>query len=289
MPSQELRLAIVTGAASGLGRAFCRRLAMAGGWHVTAADVDQAALDQTLAELRAEFPGASLAAERMDVANIDNWRDLRERHERDWPRLHLLVNNAGVCMAAEVGEGSIDDWQKVMGVNFHGVLNGCQTMTPWLRQSAVDRPAVINVASIFGLVAAPSMGAYAASKAAVVALSEAMYAELRPHGVRVTIVAPGFFRTQLLDRGRFKSRRQLEQAEELTRTSKFTADQVAAAALAGSARGQFYVVLGRRARWFWRWKRSAPVSLLRALAWRYRRMMDGAEIAEAEINASVID
>jgi short-subunit dehydrogenase len=162
-----------------------------------------------------------------------------------------------------------------MEVNFFGVLNGCHTFGPLLVKHAASRPAIINVASIAAFLAPPAMGAYSASKAAVVALTETLYAELRPLGVGVTVVAPGFFRTGLLSRGEFCSDRHRAQAEKLTRASRFTADDVARSALAAAARGRLYCVLGDRARWLWRTKRLAPTSLFRILARSYDRTFRG--------------
>ena len=126
-------------------------------------------------------------------------------------------------MSAEVGDGDLAAWRRVIEVNYLGLLAGCHVMTPWLKASALLAknssspnsrlatrnsqlpPAIINIASVTAFLPAPAMGAYASSKAAVIALSEAMYAELRPHGVHVTVVAPGFFRTRCWNAGRSRS------------------------------------------------------------------------------------
>ena len=100
-----------------------------------------------------------------------------------------------------------------------------------------------------------------------------MYAELRPHGVHVTVVAPGFFRTRLLERGTFALRRHRAQAEYLTSTAKIDAASVAKVALAAAARGRLYAITGRRARWLWRIKRVAPRILFRVIARRYQRII----------------
>lgn len=288
MPDVPPRLAIITGAASGLGRAFCRQvIAVPGKWHIVAIDVDEPNARQTLDQTR-QAGSVDGQCERFDVVEAGAWMELRERLQRDWPRVDLLVNCAGICMSAEVGDGALADWRRVHEVNYLGVLNGCHTMASWLKRSASPnpvtprysegsalpaKPAVINIASIMGLLPAPALGAYSASKAAVIALSEAMYAELRPHGVNVTVAAPGFFRTSLLDNGAFASQRHRDQADELVRTSTIDADIVARDTLRASARGQLYAVMGRRARWFWRLKRSLPTTLLNSLSRRYQQMM----------------
>lgn len=294
MPPSPPRLAIVTGAGSGLGREFCRQLARTGGWHLLAVDVVLPNAEQTIAEAR-QLGAAGGEAVALDVTDAHGWLALRDRLQCDWPRLDLLVNNAGVCMSAEVGDGDLAAWRRVIEVNYLGLLAGCHVMTPWLKASSLSvknssspnsplatrhsqlPPAVINIASVTAFLPAPAMGAYASSKAAVIALSEAMYAELRPHGVHVTVVAPGFFRTRLLECGTFTLRRHRAQAEYLTRTAKIDAASVARESLAASAHGRLYLITGRRARWLWRVKRLAPRILLRIIARRYQRIIIRAE------------
>ncbi|MBA4105499.1 MAG: short-chain dehydrogenase [Pirellula sp.] len=287
MPPSPPRLAIITGAGSGLGREFCQQLARAGGWHLIAVDVDLVDAEATIAAAR-QVGAASGEAIQLDVTDAAGWLALRDRLQRDWPQLDLLVNNAGVCMSAEVGDGDLAAWRHVIEVNYLGLLAGCHVMTPWLKASATiaandssrhpqpatpHSPAIINIASVTAFLPAPAMGAYASSKAAVVALSEAMYAELRPHGIHVTVVASGFFRTRLLERGTFTLRRHRAQAEYLTRTAKIDAASVARESLAASRHGRLYVVTGRRARWLWRIKRLAPRILFRIIARRYQRII----------------
>jgi NAD(P)-dependent dehydrogenase (short-subunit alcohol dehydrogenase family) len=276
------RLAIITGAGSGLGRAFCLELVAAGDCRILATDVDEASGRETLALLREAAPGVECDFASLDVTNRAVWQALADRVTADIdaaraPASLLLVNNAGICAAGEVAASSPDQWRRILDVNFFGVLHGCQTFAPLLvRQAAAPRaaapaPAIINVASVAGLFGAPSMGAYCASKAAAVALTESLYAELRPAGVGVTVVAPGFFRTGLLARGEFCSDRHRAQAEKLSRAARFTAADVARAALAASARRELYCVMGRRARWLWRAKRLAPRLMQRLVAREYHR------------------
>jgi NAD(P)-dependent dehydrogenase (short-subunit alcohol dehydrogenase family) len=289
------RLALVTGAGGGLGRAFCRQLAAAADpWHIVAADLDVDAANETLAEVRRSERSDRSTGEavRLDVTDPAAWAALRDRLQRDWPRLDLLVNNAGICTCGETLGARADDWRRVMEVNYFGVLHGCQIMgsmllckteTPTLQPPGSSlqpyasrlQPAIINVASIVGAIAGPSMSAYCASKAAVIALSESLYAELRPVGVHVTIVAPGFFSTGLLDRGTFCTPRHREEAQRLSQNARFTADDVAREALAASARGELYAVVGRRARWLWRFKRLAPRLLQRIVTKRYHQTFGG--------------
>jgi NAD(P)-dependent dehydrogenase (short-subunit alcohol dehydrogenase family) len=254
------------------------QLAAAGGAHILAIDVDELAGRETL-ELLSRAGGTTAEFVRLDVTDRAAWQLLAARVAAEvdagrFPASLLLINNAGICAASETLAGNPEQWRRIMEVNFFGVLHGCQAFGPLLVQlaeRAEPRPAVINVASLAGMIATPSMGAYAASKSAVVALSEALSGELRPAGVHVTIVAPGFFRTGLLDRGEFCTTRHKAEAERLFRNAKFTADDVARAALAASRRGALYCVLGRRARWLWRAKRLAPRLIQRLAARGYHR------------------
>jgi short-subunit dehydrogenase len=115
------------------------------------------------------------------------------------------------------------------------------------------------------------MGPYNVSKAGVVALSETLYAELRPHGVGVTVLCPGFVPTNLLAEARFARPEQRLTAERLMRASRLSTDDVAKAAIEGVRRGRLYVVLPGRARIFWRLKRLMPTAMMKLVSWVARR------------------
>ncbi|MEM8945961.1 MAG: SDR family NAD(P)-dependent oxidoreductase [Planctomycetota bacterium] len=267
------RYALITGAGSGLGREFCLQLGRLG-WHLAVTDTDLVAAERTHAEIVAI--GSSGQVELLDVTQRDAWQRLVDRLQHEWPRLDLLVNNAGVCGTGKVGSPSDDQFGHIFDVNFQGTLNGCQAMIPWLRSTAPGG-CIVNVASIFGLVAPPTMAAYNCSKAAVVALSETLYGELRPHGIGVTVVAPGFFDSQLVERGHFASDEDRHVAKQYVANSKITAEDVVRVALSAANKGQLYTVLGRKARWIWRLKRLLPARFARIIAWRYRRKINQAD------------
>ena len=266
--SSTKRYALVTGAGSGLGRAFCLRLAREG-WHVAVTDVDLVAAEKTNAEVVAA--GGSGQVELLDVTSRDAWRRLLMSLRSDWPQLDLLINNAGICASGEIGEAPLETFQSVLDVNFHGVLLGCHTMVPWMRETGQGH--IVNVASIFGLVAPASMGAYNTSKASVVALSETLDCELKSQGIGVTIVAPGFFASQLIRHGNFATEQQQRIAEQYLQRAQLTAEEVVQHTLTAVRRKQLYVVLGRKARWIWRLKRWMPSRFAKLMAWRYGRKL----------------
>ena len=252
--SRVPRNGILTGAAGGLGRALAVRLAR-DGWRLALTDLDDVGLAET--SRLVEDAGGQAHCELLDVTDAVAWEQLRDRLQSRWLRLDLLVNNAGVCGAGVVGEFPLDDWQWILDTNLNGPINGCHTMVPWLTEHS-GAAYVLNIASVAGLIAPPTMGAYNVAKAGLIALSETLFHELRPRGVGVTVVCPGFFPSQLIPCGRFSSEQTRRRAEEFSATARLTADGVADRAVRAMYRRKLYVVEGLRARLLWRMKRLLP-------------------------------
>lgn len=261
------RYALVTGGGSGLGKAFCLRLA-AEGWHVGCSDVDLPAAQQTVTEIVAA--GGLAQAEALDIADSLQWQQLRERLATQWPRLDLLINNAGICGTGEVGDCPLEDIERILDINLRGTINGCHTMIPWLKESSAGGQ-IVNISSIAGVVSAPSMAAYNVSKAGVISLSETLYAELRPWRIGVTVVLPGFFESELTKRGTFHKDVQRHAAEQFTNRSSITAEQVVEQTLRAVRKRKFFLVVGRRAAFSWRFKRLASITWLNLVDKVYRR------------------
>lgn len=248
------RRVVITGAGSGLGRALAVRLGR-DGWHVAACDIDLPAAEQTAAAV--ERAGGTAQVESLDVTDAAQWRALHDRLRASWERIDLLVNNAGVTGAGEVGGYPLEDWRWVLDVNLFGVLHGCHTFVGWLAENP-GRPHIVNTASMAALVSAPTMGAYNISKAAVVSLSETLYAELRARGVGVTVLCPGFVATNLLAAGRWSRADLRRRAEGFFARSRLSADDVAEATVRAIERRRLYVMLPLRGRVLWRLKRLMP-------------------------------
>jgi NAD(P)-dependent dehydrogenase (short-subunit alcohol dehydrogenase family) len=251
--------AVVTGAASGLGLAIVERLA-ADGWQIAA--VDLAFNDRSLPDTAEAIPG--------DVRDADFWRGLHDRLRGRWTDLGLLVNAAGVGATGEVGTLPAEQWRRVLDTNLLGTAIGCETFLPWLREGR--RSHLVNVASIAAILAPPSMAAYSASKAGVVALSEAIAAECSPRRPGVTVVCPGFFRSGLLGSWHFTSEVVRREAERHMNAARWSSERVAERVLAAVHRNQRYVVVGTRARWLWRLKRLAPRATTGLIHRFYRRL-----------------
>jgi short-subunit dehydrogenase len=258
--------AIVTGAASGLGRALADAL-LADGWTVACVD-----LPEPLARRAAEGPPGSRELRiGLDVRDAAAWQSLHERLRREWSDLDLLVNAAGVGATGEVGTLPAAQWRRVVDTNLIGTALGCETFLPWLRANR-RRPHLVNVASIAAVLAPASMAAYSASKAGVVALSEAIAAECPRRRPGVTIVCPGFFRSGLLDTWHFTSGVEQREAERRMTLTWWTSDRVARRVLRAVRRNRRYVVVGLQARWLWRLKRLAPRLTTAFVRLVYRRL-----------------
>ncbi|MES2641312.1 MAG: SDR family NAD(P)-dependent oxidoreductase [Myxococcota bacterium] len=187
------RVAVVTGAAGGIGAATAAALA-ARGARLVLADVDAVGLERVGAAVGA------LSVHRVDVSDAAAVSALAEEVGRRHGGAHVLVNNAGVTVLGTFEEHDAADWARVMGVNFNGVLNGCRAFLPQLRGH--DRGWIVNISSLFGLVGVPGQTAYCASKYAVRGLSEALYEELRGGPVGLSVVHPGGVKTRIVEDAR---------------------------------------------------------------------------------------
>ena len=194
------KVAVVTGAASGIGRALAERFA-AEGMRVVLADIEREPLQAIERDLRQS--GAKVLAVETNVADPESVDALAKATLAEFGAVHVLCNNAGVgAMIGPLWESSLADWEWVLGVNLWGAIHGIRTFVPILLAQRTEAH-VVNTASIAGLLAyqIPFMGVYNASKHAVVAISENLSSELAFIGsaVKVSVVCPGAVQTQILD------------------------------------------------------------------------------------------
>ncbi len=254
--------AVVTGAGSGIGRAFALELSRRGG-NVVCSDIDLAAAERTAAEIAGH--GGKARALHCDVSRVDDVETLA-RDAQDWlaglPT--FVVNNAGVGAGGErIGQTPLADWQWTLGVNLWGAVHGCHVFAPLLRQAARGRQCgIVNVASAASFAAAPRMAAYNVSKAGVLALSETLAAELAGSGVYVSVLCPTFVKTNILDDGRIAAGA-AGLADTLMRTTGMSPERVARICLDRHDRGALYVLPQLDAKAAWQLKRYAPRSFTR--------------------------
>jgi NAD(P)-dependent dehydrogenase (short-subunit alcohol dehydrogenase family) len=254
MIAGDRRNAIVTGSASGLGRAMALRLAR-DGWRIALVDVNDAANEETLRQVRAA--GGDGIVHHMDVSQPSAWEQLREKLTGEWPQLDLLVNNAGVAGSGEVSKYSLDDWHWILGINLNAAIYGCHHLIPWLKQNSRGAH-IINTASLAAIVSRPGMAGYNVAKAGIVSLSETLYGELKRFNVGVTVVCPSFFQTNLLNSGRVQ-KVDVAFANKMMRMARFTAEDVADEVISAMHARRLYVVVPSKGRTFWRLKRLFPM------------------------------
>jgi len=191
------KVVVVTGAASGIGRAMAERFGREG-MKLVLADVEATAL----AEARQAFEGAGMEAIAMtvDVSKADQVEALANRAFESFGAVHVVCNNAGVAAGGFAWETSVADWEWVLGVNLWGVVHGIRAFVP--RMIAQGEGHVVNTASIAGLLSAPGMGPYCASKHGVVAISECLHHDLNllaEGKVKVSVLCPGWVKTRIAD------------------------------------------------------------------------------------------
>ncbi|MBY6682417.1 SDR family NAD(P)-dependent oxidoreductase [Rhodococcus sp. BP-316] len=243
--------AVVTGAGSGIGRAFALEIARRGG-RVVCADISLERAEETVRML--DGPGFAVQC---DVAVQSQVEDLALFAELEFGGAPtLVINNAGVGIGGKpVGDIGFEDWNWALGINLWGVVHGCETFVPLLLTAG--RGGIINVASAAGFAAAPTMGPYNVGKAGVMSLSETLAAELSGSGVHVTVLCPTFVKTNVAVDGRI-TERSTELAQKLMRWTGFSPERIAVTTLNAHDRNRLYVVPQLDAKAIWLTKRLLP-------------------------------
>ena len=247
------KVAVVTGGASGLGRAMALHLAREG-MHVAVADIEQKSLEAVVAELKAL--GVNAIGVRTDVSKGEQVDALAKRVVAELGGVHVVCNNAGVSPLGLAWETSLADWQWMLGVNLWGVIHGVRAFTPLLL--AQDEGHIVNTASVAGLINPPNSAMYNVTKHAVVALTETLYHDLgeRKSKVGCSVLCPAYVPTGIADSERNrppelanpsaqKSAEHLAREEMLrkaVRSGRLTADDIGAAVLAAVKEDRFYIL-----------------------------------------------
>ncbi|ACC70227.1 SDR family oxidoreductase [Paraburkholderia phymatum] len=247
------KVAVITGAGSGFGRAFAEKGASLG-MKLVLADVDEGALARTVDTLRAA--GAEVIGVRTDVSNGAQVQALADAALEAFGKVHLLFNNAGVGAGGFLWESSANDWAWVFGVNVMGVAHGVRVFAP-IMLGQNEAAHIVNTASVAGLLSPPSMGIYNASKHAVVSLTETLYHDLRNAGGEVgcSLLCPAFVPTGIADAERVRpealrneaqpTRSQLaadRQLQRAVRSGKLGATDVATLTFEAIAERRFYIL-----------------------------------------------
>jgi short-subunit dehydrogenase len=274
------KVAAITGAASGIGRATAVLLARRG-CHVAISDVNEAGLQETAEQCRGH--GVEVRTARVDVAQRAEVHAWADAVARELGVVHIIINNAGVALGATIEDTSYEDFEWLMNINFWGVVHGTKAFLPHLR--AAGEGHIVNISSVFGLIAVPTQGAYNAAKFAVKGFTEALRQELEVDTDRigVTCVHPGGIKTNLARSARFTERPgwvDLKSTQDFEKVFTTTPERAAADILAAILKNRRRQLIGGDAVFIDLLQRTLPTlyqRLLVAGARRRRRSMLGGQ------------
>jgi NAD(P)-dependent dehydrogenase (short-subunit alcohol dehydrogenase family) len=193
------KTAVISGGAEGIGLSIAQALGNQK-MNIVIADIDQSNLEKARLEL--ELDGVSVLAVALDVAQEDQWQEVANQAVAKFGKVHMVVNNAGI--GGDTGPIESQDtkgWQWTLDVNLMGVVYGAKVMTPLIKKHG-EGGWIVNVASMAGMGGIPYAGAYTATKAAVVALSESWAGELEGDGIHVSVLCPAFVQTRIYESAR---------------------------------------------------------------------------------------
>jgi NAD(P)-dependent dehydrogenase (short-subunit alcohol dehydrogenase family) len=251
------RWALVTGAASGIGRATALALARRGA-DLVICDIDEVGLDRVRGEI--EALGRAVLARAVDVADREQMRTFAETVHTEIPAVDILVNNAGVAVTATFVDTTLEDWDWILGINLVGVIHGCHFFVPRM----IERGAgghVVNISSTAGYFALGMMSAYNATKFAVRGMSEAMRGELAVHGIGVTAVCPGIIDTPIVGKMRVRGGDEEEsrrRAVQVFTRRAYSPERLAEGILKAIRKNKAVAPITPEARLFWWITRWSP-------------------------------
>jgi NAD(P)-dependent dehydrogenase (short-subunit alcohol dehydrogenase family) len=237
------QVAVITGAASGMGRSLSLQLA-AEGARLAISDVDVTGLAETAR--RARLIGATVHEQRLDVANREAVTAYAATVMAEYGVVNLVINNAGIALSGDVEDMAFGDVERIMDVDFWGVVNGTMAFLPHLIASGDGR--LVNISSLFGLVAMPGQSAYNAAKFAVRGFTEALRQEMliNGHAVTVTCVHPGGIKTNIVNNSTAVGGRDVGALAELfdAKLARTTSEKAADVILRGARKGKARVLIG---------------------------------------------
>ena len=256
-------VAVITGAASGIGRALAVRLAKEKIAGIAISDVNEQGLNET-AEIIGNLD-VPVSAHSVDVSKLEEVERFKDEILAKHNRVTHLINNAGVGLLGTFEQISLEDFEWLMSINFWGVVYGCKTFLPILRQQ--EKAHIVNISSVFGFIAPPEQTAYCASKFAVRGFTESLRHELADTNVRVSSVHPGGIKTNIARNSRlgaFAPEEYKEQgAKFFDQVAQTSAEQAAETILSGIKAENSRILIGKDAHAISYIHRIFPKSYLR--------------------------
>ena len=245
MKSFKDKVAVVTGASSGIGRFLALNLA-GEGCHVALADIDAAGLDETVQQLK--DCQVNVTSHIVDVSNREAVFDFAEAVKKLHNQVDLVINNAGVGLSGNLEEVTFEEYEWIMGINFWGVVYGCRAFLPFLKQRPEAN--LVNISSVHGLFTNPGVGPYCSSKFAVRAFTMTLTEELKATGVKVSCVHPGGIYTNIVRNARIAENAASDLTPEESQTefdrmsARTSADKAAKIIIKGIKKNRRRVLVG---------------------------------------------
>jgi NAD(P)-dependent dehydrogenase (short-subunit alcohol dehydrogenase family) len=266
MKTLKDRVAVVTGAAGGIGRAVSIELAR-NGCALAVSDVNEGGLAETTAAIRAL--GARVCSHTVNVADKERMRKYADEVAAEHGAVHILVNNAGVSIGGRFEEHTIEDWEWIMGVNFWGLIYGCKFFIPHLRRAGEGH--IVNMSSMFGLAGTPLQSGYSTTKFAIRGLSETLWIELKHLNIGVTVVIPCGIRTEIANSMRFKNNEMIPFTLDTINNSPITPEDVARKIVQAILKNKIRILIGQTTYMIDLITRLSPTISLQVAQRGYRR------------------
>jgi NADP-dependent 3-hydroxy acid dehydrogenase YdfG len=238
------KVAVITGAGSGIGQALAIELADKG-CQLALSDVNEEGLLKTKSIIDSGPSGVNVKTYILDVADKSLFLDHAKQVSDDFGHINVLVNNAGVALSAKLDEVMREDFDWLMNINFWGVVNGTEAFLPYLKQSGDGH--IVNISSVFGMISLPTQGSYNASKFAVRGYTEALIQEMiiDDHAVGVSCVHPGGIATDIARNARVSHRDDKElMTKKFDKLAKTTPKQAAQTILKGVSKNKVRIMIG---------------------------------------------
>ena len=222
-----MNTAVITGAASGLGKAIAQHYSGLG-WNVIVADINDPAGEEVVAQLNANNSATAFYTH-CDISKPQDFDALMNFTRESTGACHLLVNNAGVASAGTLMNSDEDEWERLISLDLMSCVRGCKAFIPLIKESASagSHSAIVNIASFAGLALMPGMATYNVAKAGVIALSETLRCELYKDHIHVAVACPSFFKTNLTQSMDTSDDATKQRINKWMETSGVTAEMVA--------------------------------------------------------------
>lgn len=248
MKSFSGKVAVITGAGSGIGQALAIELAKLGS-KLAISDINAAGLESTVAKVREISADTKIHTQVVDVSQQTDMKQYAQSVKAEFGEINLVINNAGVALSYFLDQVKREDFNWLMNINFWGVVNGCEAFLPYLKEA--NDAHIVNISSIFGIVAVPKQGPYNAAKFAVRGYTECLRQEmnlLHP-SVRVSAVHPGGIATEIARNARVSEEdNKQELSESFDKLARTTPVQAAKTIIAGVQKDKARILIGSDAR-----------------------------------------